>query len=523
MRLKKSLNLMVFSLLLVLVISTVAFADCTDIVISKGASEDGSVITSHTVDGRYDSRIQIIPAQEFEEGAMAPVYENIVYADRMELEKLGEIPQVEKTYKYFHGAYPYANEKQVIIGETTLGGARETKNSDEAIMTIEQLEIFALQRADTAREAVQIMGRLAEEYGYRESCWLGECLTVTDPNEAWVFEIFGVGPLWTKDSGKPGAVWAAKRVPDGHVTVVPNYSRIRKIEENSDDMMYSENYKDTAIELGLYDPEEDGEFIWNKVYGGVADSTSNRLWRFYNLMQPSKNWEFENTMNYPFSIKPEEKVSVQEVIAMFRDTQAGTKHDMTEAEGWYYEDDGEKVKSPLATPQVNRDWRNLLDIDYYRPIARYYCSYYFVSQARDWLPDEVGGVIWFGLDNPENSPFIPMYVGVESVPKSWSTLNRDKLDRDSAWWAFALVDDTVNRRYGDLKPELDKVLNPMQEHMYEMQGIVEQKAFDYLMDGRNEKAKEYLTNYTSSLMNAAEKRYWELSDEFLYELNNNRH
>ena len=206
-----------------------------------------------------------------------------------------------------------------------------------------------------------------------------------------------------------------------------------------------------------------------------------------------------------------------------RDTQEGTVNDMADADAWYYEDDGERVKSVLANPQVNSDWRNLLDIDYYRPIARYYCSYYFVSQARDWLPDEVGGVIWFGLDNPENSPFIPMYVGTESVPESWSTLNRDKLDRDSAWWAFALIDDTVNRRYGDLKPKLDEVLMPMQEHMFEMQGIVEQKAFDYLMDGRNDKAKEYLTNYTSSLMNAAEKRYWELSDEFLYELNNNRH
>ncbi len=522
MKLRKGFVITLFSLILVTVMSVASFA-CTDIVISKGASADGSVITSHTVDGRYDSRIQIIPAQDHEEGAMAPVYENIVYADRMDLKKLGEIPQVPHTYKYFNGAYPYANEHQVIIGETTLGGARETKNSDEAIMTIEQLEIFALQRAKTAREAIQIMGSLAEEYGYRESCWLGECLTVTDPNEAWVFEIFGVGPLWTKDSGKSGAVWAAKRVPDGHVTVVPNFSRIKKMEPNSDDMMFSDNYEEVAIELGLYDPETDGEFVWNKAYGDVEGGESNRLWRFYNLMQPSKDWAYDDVANYPFSIEPEEKVSVHDVIGMFRDTQEGTVNDMADAEAWYYEEDGERVKSTLATPQVNGDWRNLLDIEYYRPIARYYCSYYFVSQARDWLPDEVGGVIWFGLDNPENSPFIPMYVGTESVPESWSTLNRDKLDRDSAWWAFALIDDTVNRRYGDLKPKLDEVLMPMQNHMFEMQEMIEQQAFDYLMDGRNEKAKEFLTNYTTSLMNWTEQRYWNLADEFMFELNNNRH
>ena len=203
---------------------------CTDILVGKKASADGSVITSHTVDGRYDSRIIIVPAADHEAGIMAPVYENIVYADHVPLVKLGEIPQISHTYKYFSGAYPYANEHQLIIGETTLGGASETAHSEDTIMTIEQLEVFALQRTKTAREAIQLMGDLAVEYGYRSSCYLGECLTVTDPNEAWVFEVFGVGPLWTPESGKPGAVWCAQRVPDDHISCVPNMSRISKID-----------------------------------------------------------------------------------------------------------------------------------------------------------------------------------------------------------------------------------------------------------------------------------------------------
>lgn len=522
--------LYIITLILIMTVTiNLSAGACTDIVVGKEASTDGSVITSHTVDGRYDSRIQIIPAQDHEAGAMAAVYENIIYGDHKDLIKLGEIPEVDHTYKYFHGAYPYANEHQLIIGETTIVGAPETTNSDEAIMTIEQLELFALQRCETAREAVKLMGRLAEEYGFRESCYRGECLTVTDPNEAWVFEVFGSGPMWTKDSGKAGAAWAAKKIPDGHVTVVPNISRIGEIPENHkelNDLLVSENYKATAVELGLYN-ENDGNFIWNQVYGDMKNhpwdpGSSNRLWRVYNELAPSGNWKFENAHDYPFSIKPDAKVSVEDVIALFRDTNQGTAHDVTEQEGWFYKNpSGNKVKSDLATPQVAGDMIELLDLNNYRPIARYYCSYFFVSQARDWLPDEIGGVVWIGLDNPENSPFIPMHVGIEEVPKSWKTLNRDKFDRNSAWWAFARVDDFVNLRYGELKDDVDSVLNPMQEHIFEIQSEIEAKAKILSITKDKKAVKELLTQHTNSLMHWTENRYWELGDELYYQINNN--
>ncbi len=518
------LSFLTIILIALLACQSLALA-CTDILVGKAASTDGSVITSHTCDGRYDSRLQIVPAQDFEPGSMAPVYENIVYGDRMELVKLGEIPQVEHTYKYFHVAYPFANEHQVIIGETTIGGAPETKNSDEAIMTIEQLEVFALQRGKTAKEVIQIMGDLAVEYGFRESCYLGECLTVSDPDGVWVFEVFGVGPLWTQDSGKPGAVWAAQRVPDNHVTIVPNHSRIGEIDpDDTENFMVCDNYVDTAVELGLYDPDSGEPFIWKYIYGDILEFTGwgqiDRLWRFYNWVAPSQEWEFDETDTYPFSIQPEEELSVYDVIGMYRDTMKDTKYDMADSEAWYYLEDGKKVKSPLATPQVDGNWRNLLGIEYYRPIARYYCSYFFVSQARDWLPDEIGGLIWFGLDNPENSPFIPVYLGIEDVPESWKTLDRDKLDRNSAWWAFGLVDDCVNRLYGDLKPELDEVLNPLQESYYTLQDQIEKTAVELYQEDPA-KARAYLTNYTSQLMNGAEATYWKLVDKFLFELNNN--
>jgi len=228
----------------------------------------------------------------------------------------------------------------------------------------------------------------------------------------------------------------------------------------------------------------------------------------------------ENAPNYPFSVKAEKKVSFQDVISLFRETYAGTQYDMTEDPDWFVPGKEGWVKSSLASPRVLGYWRKLLDIEYYRPIARYYCSYFFVSQARDWLPNEIGGVLWFGLDNPENSAFIPLYVGVEEVPESWKILDRKKFNRNSAWWAFAAVDDQVNYLYGFLKPKLDEVLMPMQQEMYDMQDSIEQTALE-LYNKDPELAKKFLTNYTGSLMKNAEETYWELFESFMFELNNN--
>ena len=200
----------------------------------------------------------------------------------------------------------------------------------------------------------------------------------------------------------------------------------------------------------------------------------------------------------------------------------GTPYDMADQEVWYYTNaKGERVKSPLATPQVTHHQINQLGIEYYRPTARYYCSIYWFSQARSWLPNEIGGVIWFGLDNPENSPFVPMYVGVNSVPESWIRLERDEYDEDSAWWAFASVDDLVNQYYGILKPRVDAVKYPMQKHMFMMQEPVEEKALEIYNTEGVEAAKEFLTFHTTSYMHWAESAYWDLTDKLRLWANNN--
>lgn len=523
MNFKRRSSLVIGILAVLLVLYSTGVYACTDIVVGKNASVDGSVITSHTVDGQYDSRLQIIPAQDWAAGSMTPVWENIVNGDLKPLKKLGEIPQVSHTYQYVYAAYPFMNEHQLIIGETTLGGRRETANSEAAIMTIEQLQAYALQRCTTAREAIKLMGELAEKYGYRESCYLGECLTVTDPNEAWVFEIFGVGPLWTPESGKPGAVWAAQRVPDDHITCVPNMSRIREIDPNSPDFMVSKNYIETAVDLGLYDPNSGKPFIWNEVYGDAKNVSMGcwlRVWRVYSVLAPSVKWNPYDAPNYPFSIKPEKKVSFQDVIALFRDTYQGTQFDMTEDPDWYYRTNDGFKKSPLATPQVDATWRALLDIEYYRPIARYNCSYFFVSQARSWLPDDVGGVAWVGMDNPESSLFVPLYAGATAVPESWKRNDRSKLDWKSAWWAFGLVDDLVNQRYGTMMPKLQAARDPLQNRFFEQQAVIEKTAAE-LYNSDPAAARQFITNYTKSCMEEGEQLYWSLVEQFLFDLNNN--
>jgi len=521
----------------VMLLSVSGFADsnedgCIDIMAGKNATVDGSVLTSQTCDGGYDSRLIIIPAADHEPGTMAPVYKGIIRAapefpNRDPLVKLGEIPEVAHTYKIFKIAYPIANDQGVIVGETTLGNETEcSSNLDTAIMYIEQLQIFGLQRAKTAREFIEIIGELAEKWGYADR---GEGLNVADENEVWVFEVYPVGPLWTPESGKPGAVWAAQRVPDDHVATVPNKSLIWEIDPNdTKNFIVSSNYKDAAIELGLYDPASGEPFIWRFTYSDRRKKagTDRRTWRVYNILAPSQGpWLWTERSHYPFSIKPDKKVSYKDFIAIFQDEMIGTEYDNTEDQAWYVkarrgEHAGEMVKSSLATPEPSREMQTLLNIYSLDIASGKGCSYYFVAQARDWLPWEIGGVFWFGLDNPKTGVFVPVYVGNNEVPESWTVLDRTKFDRKSAWWAFAAVDDQINRLHGFLNPKLDEVLIPMQEEMYAKQESIEQEALK-LYKNDPESAKKFLTDYTYSLMEKTEQVYWDLFESFLFETNNN--
>lgn len=528
--------LVVFTVLLVSFMSLSAWG-CTDIVVGKKASADGSVITSHTADGAfYDARVRTIPGKTFPAGSKADVFWNIGMDEDSEPVKIGEIPQVEKTYTYFHVGYPFMNEHGVAIGETTIGQKEELKTfrpDARAILTIEQLEILALQRAKTAREAIKVIGELAEKYGFLPSCGTeGECLTITDSEEAWIFEIRSAGFMWTPDSGKPGAVWAAQRVPDDCVVVVPNMSRIREININDkDNFMAAKNYKQLAIDNGWYDPNGDKPFIWQEAYSPLTGNEDwslssmwirNRLYTLYSQLDPTREWDpYAETMSYPFAIKPQKKLSVQDVMTMLRSHMEETPFDMEAEKAWYVREGDKMVKSPLATPFVTKDMRNLLKIPYSRPISKWDCAYSFVSQARSGYPAPVRTVLWFGYDNPHTTCYVPIYSGVLETRQSWRTFDRNSFNLSSAQWGFILADDLVNHRYQEAMEDLKAVRNPLEQNFAKQVLEVDKKALE-LAKKDSSKAQEYVTKFTNECMEKTEKAWWKLNWDLITKYNNNR-
>ena len=511
---------------------------CTDVVVGRDASVDGSVMTCHTADGAYyDAQIRFIPGQKYPEGTNMDVYRNIVGEEPGGWVKVGEIPQAAETYGYFHVGYPAMNEHRVAIGETTIGQKEilKTMPGGRALLAIEQLEVLALQRARTAREAIQVIGELSQKYGFMPSCGTeGECLTITDPDEAWIFHVFSTGFGWTPESGRPGSVWAAQRVPDDEVVVVPNIARIRFIDpRDTKNFIVSENYMQHAIDNGLYDPDGGQPFDFQAAYSPATGNDDwalsslwirNRLYTIHKALAPSREWDPYAPVNaYPFSIKPEKKLSVRDIMGFIRSYHQGSPFDMTMDPAWIVEGkDGAAELSPLTTPFPTRLQRNLLKIPYSRSIATNACAYSWVSQMRKDLPEPVGGVMWFGYDNPAHTLYVPVYTGTRDTKESWkSHFDRNKLSLDCAQWAFMLQDDVVNWRYQEAIKDLEAVRNPIEDDFFKKQAEVEKQAADLYKESP-EKASEFLTKYTIECMDRAEKAYWDLDFSSIAKYTNNR-
>ena len=505
----KKLTIAVFVILMLTTILGIGVYACTSVMVGKDASVDGSVMTTHTCDGWYDNRIIIVPGQTFEKGTMANVYKDICHGTvpGKPKTKIGEIPQVEETYTYFNVGYPFMNEHQVIIGESTWGGRFW---SGEGIMMIEQLEVFGLQRAKTAREAIKVMGALAEKYGY---CDGGEGLTVTDPNEVWLFEIISAGPTWDAKSGEPGAVWVAQRIPDDHVSVIANRSRIGEIDlENPDYFMASENVFSFAQEMDWWNPE-DGPFVFWKAYCpepyGSRHYQQRREWRALSLLDPSLDLDPYAEEHYPFSIKPGKKVSVQDIMTIKRDYYEGTEFDLTKgiAAGPF----GCPNRYPTPGDVKPEDSK---DLDWERAISIFRCSYSFVSQARSWLPDPIGGVLWFGEDVPHSTCYVPFYCGVTEVPESFSSGRRDVFDKDSAWWAFNFVSNWADLKFSYMIEDIKAAQNELEGSFFAMQPAVEMAAAElYKKDPAL--AVKYLTNYSNDCANRAVEKWWNLAEDLV--------
>ena len=523
-----------------------AYDACTDIIVGKDASVDGSVITSHT-GCCPECRVHVVPAQTFKKGAMAPVYYGLQDV-RKPLHKygkiIGTIPQVKKTYAYFHTGYPQMNEHQLAIGESTLSQKDELKalyGVCKQIMTIEQAQVFALQRCKTAREAIHLIASLVEKYGFLPSCGPeSEALCIADPNEAWVMEVFSVGNDWTPESGKPGAIWAAQRVPDDHIAVVPNWSIIKEIDLSKPDYyMASENYMQVAVDHGWYDPESGRPFNWQISYSPVLrEWASSRFWLFFQTYCPSlKEWPnkkltdpysgynayhqyLEDISLYPFSAKPDKKLSVQDVIAFQRSVFEGTIYDMTADTDWLVPDGkGGMKKSPLTTPFPTRDMRELLDITWRRMVSR--GGYGMVVQVRNWLPAAIGGVYWFYVDNQYSSTYVPIYAGVQEISPLYKTYDPDKFSEDSARWAVDFVDNLLYLRWQEAVKDLRKVRDPLEASFFKNQPSIETRTLE-LYKKDQKKAKKFLTDYTKSCMEKTVKMYRDLRNLLITKYTNNK-
>jgi len=543
------------SALFFLLVSAVPANACTIIAAGKNATADGSVIVSQTDTGQ-DSRIYVVPGRTFEPGSKAPVYFGIQDANndlRDDGEVLGYIPQAERTYTYFHTAYSHINEHQLAIAESTTDQREELKATRETggqIMTIEQAMAFALQRHENARDAVRFIGDLMTTYGFLPSSGDGsEALVIGDPEEAWVFEVFGVGPGWAPDSGKPGAIWAAQRIPDDHAVMIPNYSIIKQIDPaDIENYMVSDNYLQEAIDRGFYDPESGLPFIWQDAYSPLtAEWATGRFWLFHDTFSPNlRDWpdrrlegdlykglnQYFQTVEplsiYPFSIRPEEKISVRDVMAFQRSVFEGTIYDMTSQPQWLVAGrdeegnfSGEFVRSPLATPFPGRDLRELLKLTYRRPVARHRGHSGMIAQLRGWLPDPVGGVYWIFVDNPYVGPYVPMYAGNLSVHESYRLYDPEQYDERSARWAFDFVDNLLNLKFQQAIEDVRAVRGPFEQAMFDRQDEIEREAL-WLLKQDPQKAREFLTAYSNGLMEQATALYLQLRNELIVKYTNNR-
>lgn len=491
--------------------------ECTTVTVGRKASADGSVMTSHTDDsGRTRTSITVVAAKDHPAGTVKTLYRRRAAADvkgRMphyEFVETGQIPEVAHTYQYFNSAYPCMNEKQLAIGESTFGGRSELR-SDRGLIDCSSLCMLMLERCTTARHAIRTAGELLEKYGWNDG---GECLTIADRQEVWHLEIVGPG------AGKTGAVWVAQRVPDDHVGVNANASTVREIDlKNRDYFMASSNVFSVAEENGWYDRKRE---VFRFAYAYAPSTRTSiacrrREWRVFNLLAPSQKLD-ANSENHPFSVKPDAPVRKEDMVRVFKDYYEGTDFDLRKTLT-VAGDSGRTVISPLANPFMKTDELKLHRINGgwswrgERSIAVHYTIYATILQCRDWLPDEVGGLCWFALDNVASSIYVPFYGCVTDLPQTYRTCGRETgFSREAAWWAFNRLGTLAAKRWGDMHVVVDSVWMPMQAELFEKQTEVEAEALSLLRQNKRTEAVDFLTRYSNERGNTAVETAWNTGD-----------
>lgn len=506
---------------------SLASAQCTSIVVGKKASDDGSVMTAHTCDSNFRTWLTMEPRKVFAPGSVDEIRWGLMHTeepyDTRDVEVKGSIPAPEKeTFRYMNVAYPCMNEKQLAIGETTTEGRQDLRRGD-ALFLIEELERVALQRCSTARDAIRLMGSLAEEYGFADN---GECLTVIDKKEAWFFEIYGTG----KSGKKPGALWVAQRIPDDHVGISANVPRIGTVNfSDPDNFMYGSDLRERCKELGLWDGQSPFKFYkMVSEEGENGKNFSHREVYVFNLLSPGLGLSMKDE-EIPFTVKPEKKVSARQMFEIYRSTYEGSEFDMlknlnTEVKRWVRNEKGELVTVSDTTcpvsPYMTNAMRSLLNtlkpgtVSWAYTISVIQCSYSEIIKLRSWLPDEVGGVAYFAFDIPALTPRVPIYAGQTKLPAGFGVCGQKRYRQDAAIWKFRETNRLAAFGWNRTASRMKKALKEYDDMIFDDAPALEKKAVQLIKEGRKEEAVELLNGYCSRLSASEQKTWEELKEEF---------
>ncbi len=507
-------NMLRFVLLGILVSAYTLSMACTNFLVTKGASTDGSTMISYAADSHLlYGELYYRPAADYPEGTMVKVYE-------WDTGKyLGEIPQVDHTYSVVGNV----NEHQLAIGETTYGGRSELRNED-GIIDYGSLIYLTLQRAKTAREAIKIMTELVANYGYNSS---GESFSIADPNEVWILELIGKG------ADNKGAVWVALQIPDGYISAHANQARIMTfpIVENNDwnnteqTCYHAEDVISFARDMGYYEgPDEDFSFsdTYAPVDFGGARFCEMRVWAFFNDITDGMDayWDYAKghiehgeygyaINRMPLWVKPAEKVDVYTVMENMRNHLEGTELDMSKDMG----------AGAFGNPYR---WRPLtweVDGETYcneRATATQQTGFSFVAQLRSWMPDPVGGINWFSVDDAATTVYVPMYCGITEIPQSFQQGFGSLMDfnYDAAFWIFNLVSNYTYTRYNLIYPEVRQVQQALEKKFIAQT----EKMQDQLkaMYETNPVKAVTMANYYSNMAAAETTARWQVLFESLF-------
>jgi len=514
MFLKRTIIVLMIAVFLVMALPVAA---CTNLLVTRGASKDGSVMITYAADAHVlYGELYYTPPGRHLPGTMLDIY------DWDSGKYLGQIKQAELTFNVVGNM----NEHQVSIGETTFGGRKEL-SGQKGIMDYGSLIYIALQRAETARDAIRIIGQLTHEYGYYSS---GESFSIADENEAWIMDIIGKGP------DKKGAVWVARRIPDGYVSAHANYARIRtfpladgkksitckqfdKIHNKKIECIYAADAIELARENGWFNGE-DKDFSFRDAYAPLSFGSLRfceaRVWSFFNRVAPSLKLDHTYASGdvtadpLPLWIKPDHKLSPKDMMNCMRDHYEGTPFDMTKDIG----------AGPYELPYRFRPLTWKVDGKTYfneRAIATQQTGFSFVAQSRSWLPDVIGGVLWFSVDDAASTVYVPMYCSITEVPKSYAvgTGSFNEFTWDAAFWVFNFVSNYAYSRYSEMIVDIKIVQEELEGGFLAGQSRIDAAALA-LYEKSPGLAVDYLTDYSVRKGNATVTRWKKLGEQLIF-------